>query len=150
MLPGLASRLAERVATHGGAVLVIDYGQEGPAGDSVQAVKDHQRADPLRHCGETDITAWVDFGVFRDAAEAHSILAAGPREQGPFLRELGLYERAEILAGDASPGQRRQLLSAVDRLAGSAHMGSAFKVFALMPAATPLPVAGFGDSGGFT
>ena len=142
-LPGLADNLAARVARHGGAVLVVDYGQDGPAGDSIQAVQRHRPADALGNCGETDITAWVDFSVFAKAAEAHAVIVAGPKEQGPFLRDLGLHQRAENLARDASPEQRRQLLAGVERLSGSAHMGSAFKALALLPPGTPLPVAGF-------
>ena len=142
-LPAMADGLAGRVARHGGAVLVIDYGRDGPAGNSVQAVRRHRKADALSHCGETDITAWVDFTLFLDAARAHSILAAGPREQGPFLKDLGLHQRAENLARGASPEQRRQLLAGVERLSGSGHMGSAFKALALLPSDARLPVAGF-------
>ena len=142
-LPELAGGLAARVARHGGAVLVVDYGRNGPVGDSVQAVRRHRPADALTGCGETDITAWVDFSVFGRAAGAHSAMVAGPREQGPFLRDIGLHERAEGLAREASPEQRRQLLAGVERLSGGAHMGSAFKALALLPQGTPLPVAGF-------
>ena len=142
-LPDLAGNLAAGVARQGGAVLVVDYGRNGPAGDSVQAVRRHQPADALGNCGETDITAWVDFSAFRDAAEAHAVMVAGPKEQGSFLRGLGLHERAENLARKATPEQRRLLLAGVERLAGDAHMGSAFKVLALLPSGTPLPVAGF-------
>ena len=142
-LSGLAGNLAARVARHGGAVLVVDYGRNGPAGDSVQAVRRHQPADALGNCGATDITAWVDFGAFAKAAEAHAVMVAGPKEQGPFLRDLGLHQRAENLARNASPEQRRQLLAGVERLSGGAHMGSAFKALALLPPGTPLPVAGF-------
>ena len=142
-LPGIAGQLASRVERHGGAVLVVDYGRDGPTGDSVQAVRGHRKADPLERCGETDITAWVDFSVFRAAAEEHSILMAGPKEQGPFLRDLGIHARAEALADDATPAQRRELLAGVERLCGGAHMGTAFKALALLPAGTGLPVAGF-------
>lgn len=142
-LPGLADSLAERTAKHGGAVLVVDYGRDKPAGDSVQSVQRHRRADALSNCGEVDITAWVDFSVFLDAARSRSILAAGPREQGLFLRDLGLHERAEKLASGATPEQRRQLLAGVERLGSGAHMGTAFKALALLPRNTRLPVAGF-------
>ena len=142
-LPGMAGTLASRVGRYGGAVLVVDYGRDGPAGDSLQAVRGHRRANPLERCGETDITAWVDFSVFRTAARDHSVMVAGPREQGPFLKDLGLRERAEALAQAATPDQRRDLLAGVERLTGDAHMGSAFKALALLPADTGLPVAGF-------
>ena len=142
-LPELAATLSARVARHGGAVLVVDYGQDGPVGNSIQAVRRHRPADPLADCGETDITAWVDFSLFRDAARTHAVHVAGPAEQGPFLKELGLHQRAEALAEGASPEQCRQLLAAVERLSGNAHMGSAFKALALLPPDAAQPVAGF-------
>lgn len=141
--PMIADALASHVNRHGGVALIIDYGSAGQAGDTLQSVRQHQRHDALEAPGQADLTAWVDFSIFTRAAQDHGLVAAGPVEQGDFLRSVGLYQRAENLARNADPIQRRRLLAAVERLSGSAHMGSAFKVMALLPGGVTLPIAGF-------
>lgn len=138
----IAHHLGARIAQHGGAALIIDYGKDTPIGDTLQAVRDHGKAPVFDHPGEADLSAWVDFSAIRRAAENAGAAVLGPVEQGEFLRAIGLHARAEQLAQHATSDQRRQLLAAVERLTGSAHMGSAFKVMAIVPTAA-IPVAGF-------
>lgn len=141
--PGIAGEIARRIAQHGGAALIIDYGKDNPYGDSIQAVRQHRPEDILASPGLADLSAWVDFAILRQAAEAEGAMALGPIPQGTFLKAIGLYQRAETLAASAAPDQRRALAAAVDRLSGSAQMGEVFKVMAIVPQATTLPVAGF-------
>ncbi|MGB8901082.1 MAG: SAM-dependent methyltransferase, partial [Methylocella sp.] len=65
----LMARLAARIAAQGGVLLVIDFGYDTPlCGETLQAVKQHRFADPLRDPGEADLTAHVDFrGLVRAA-----------------------------------------------------------------------------------
>ncbi|MGH6868938.1 MAG: class I SAM-dependent methyltransferase, partial [Methylocella sp.] len=75
----LMARLAARITGQGGALLVIDYGYDTPLrGETLQAVKRHRFADPLRDPGEADLTAHVDFCGLARAARA-----AGARTHGP-------------------------------------------------------------------
>ena len=51
----LMTQLAARIAAQGGALLVIDYGYDTPGrGETLQAVKRHRFADPLRDPGEAE------------------------------------------------------------------------------------------------
>src|SRR3546814_11696013 len=51
----IAYALALRLAKQGGAAIIIDYGYEGPAlGDTLQAVRGHQAANPFADPGESD------------------------------------------------------------------------------------------------
>jgi len=50
---------------HGGAALAIDYGEEGPLGDTLQAIKDHEFCHILDSPGTADLSAYVDFGAMR-------------------------------------------------------------------------------------
>ncbi len=43
--------IGKRIATHGGAALVVDYGDWISAGDTLQAMKGHRYADPLADIG---------------------------------------------------------------------------------------------------
>ncbi len=60
-----AEALAKRIAAQSGAVLAIDYGQNGPYPSSLQAIRQHKAADPLSQPGLSDLSAWVDFSSLR-------------------------------------------------------------------------------------
>lgn len=138
-----ARSIAERVVDFGGAALLIDYGYRGPAlGDTFQAVRAHEYADPLADPGEADLTAHVDFGALIRAAQDSGALAFGPVDQGRFLFRLGIEQRLEGLRRRASPAQRLALESGLQRLTDPKAMGSLFKVAAFAPPNRGLP-AGF-------
>lgn len=130
----IASALAERVATGGGAVLAIDYGHAGGFGDTFQALRDHAFDDPLAHPGEADLTAHVDFGALARAARAAGARAFGPITQGVLLERLGLARRAERLKRDASPEIRASIEAAAARLTGRGprEMGELFKALSIV------------------
>jgi len=140
---GLAADLADRLARHGGAALIIDYGYEGPAaGDSLQALYRHTKVCPLTHLGEADITAHVDFSALSLATKAAR--AWGPVGQGAFLSALGIGLRAERLTA-AAPQRRDEIDQAVHRLTHPSAMGTLFKVMALTPPDAAAP-PGFADA----
>jgi NADH dehydrogenase [ubiquinone] 1 alpha subcomplex assembly factor 7 len=134
--------LAARLLAQGGAALIVDYGYEGPAiGDTLQAVRGHQYANPFDAPGEADLTAHVDFATLREAAEAEGLIAHGPVPQGDFLRALGIDMRAAALA-KSSPERAEQLAADRMRLVDAEQMGELFKVLALTAPGWPTP-AGF-------
>ena len=130
----ITAALSDRITRQGGGALIIDYGHGGTApGETLQAVKNHQFADPLAEPGDADLTAHVDFSALaaaaRDAgAEIHPLLG-----QGDFLIGLGLLERAGALGANADETVRKDLHAAVERLAGPSEMGSLFKALAITP-----------------
>jgi SAM-dependent MidA family methyltransferase len=127
----LGSEIGHRVARDGGAALLIDYGRDEPgAGDTLQALKAHQKVSPLAEPGQADLTVWADFpAVLAAAVEAGA--AVGPiLPQGAFLKALGIEARAEALAA-ARPDQGDKLARQLDRLTGPAQMGQLFKVACL-------------------
>ena len=138
----LVGEIAAAIAERGGAALFIDYGAlEGAGGDTLQALRRHERVDPLRHAGEADLTTHVDFAPLRTIAEQRGCCTAATT-QGAFLLELGLLERAGRL-GHARPAEQATIRLQVERLAGPDAMGNLFKVLGLWhPDATRPP--GFG------
>jgi len=133
----VAAEIGRRIAAHGGAALLIDYGDWRSLGDTFQALRDHRTADPFAAPGLADLTAHVDFEPLAQAAApaAHSRLTP----QGMFLERLGIAQRAERLAqglsGDALAGH----VAAHRRLTHPAEMGTLFKVLALHPEDCPPP-----------
>jgi SAM-dependent MidA family methyltransferase len=139
----LTRELAIRVARHGGAALVVDYGYEGPAfGDTLQAVRRHAYADPLAEPGEADLTVHVDFAKLARAAAAAGAAVHGPVAQGAFLRALGIETRAAVLKRRTTPEQAQAVDDALARLtgAGEGGMGKLFKAICFAdPALSPPP-----------
>src|ERR1051326_402205 len=129
----LVTELARRVAQHGGAALIIDYGHvESAVGETLQAVGRHGFADPLATPGEVDLTAHVDFAALARAARAAGARVHGPLSQGAFLRRLGIEARAAALSAKASAAPATDIDTALARLVGSGReaMGELFKAVA--------------------
>jgi NADH dehydrogenase [ubiquinone] 1 alpha subcomplex assembly factor 7 len=123
--------VARRIASQGGAALIIDYGRTALAhGSSLQAVRAHQKLDPFACPGEADLTAHVDFAALADVAQAGGARWLGTVEQGAFLIALGLGARVDALCR-AAPAQAHAIRAAAHRLAAPDAMGRLFKVMGL-------------------
>ena len=136
-LPAICQDLGTRISRNGGAALIIDYGDWASLGDTLQALKSHEKIDPLETPGEADITAHVDFAAIAMAAKcAHTRLTP----QGVFLERLGITARAQALATKLSGEALDTHISAHRRLTHPSEMGDLFKVIGLYPTiAAPPP-----------
>jgi NADH dehydrogenase [ubiquinone] 1 alpha subcomplex assembly factor 7 len=124
--------LAQRIARHGGAALLIDYGHIATGfGDTLQAVHRHTFADPLADPGEADLTTQVDFAALARTVRREGAQTHGPVTQGDFLRRLGIAARAARLKQDAAPQQAADIDAALARLTAGEKMGELFKVLAI-------------------
>jgi NADH dehydrogenase [ubiquinone] 1 alpha subcomplex assembly factor 7 len=124
--------LSQRLVRDGGAALVIDYGHATLGfGDTLQAVRNHQYADPLADPGEADLTTQVNFGELVLWARRNGAATYGPITQGEFLRRLGIVERAARLKASATPQQVDDIDAALARLTAPDQMGELFKVLAI-------------------
>ncbi len=126
---GLAwtAALAARLAVQGGAALIMDYGtSETAAGDSLQALRNGEPANPLADPGAADLTAHVDFAALARTARMAGAAVWGPVTQGDFLARLGLGARAARLAA-ARPDRADVIRGEAARLAAPAQMGRLFK-----------------------
>lgn len=140
----IASQIATRIADHGGAALIVDYGEQRSLGDSLQAVRTHAKVPPLTRPGEVDLTAHVDFGALAEAAQG---VVANLTRQGAFLERLGITARAQALAQALEPGATLDNhIAAHARLVDPGQMGDLFKVLGLTPPGAPF-IAGTSDHG---
>ena len=137
-VPAIMEEIAGRIAAHGGAALVIDYGGWRSLGDTLQALKDHAFADPLAHPGEADLTAHVDFEALARAATG--LVASRLTPQGVFLERLGITPRARAIAERLGGAGLDAHVAAHRRLTHPDEMGNLFKVLGLVgPGAPMLP-----------
>lgn len=142
-LPGIVAQLAGRIARHGGAAIVIDYGNWDGRGDSFQAVRQHEPEDPFANPGQADLTAHVDFAAIAAAAVQSGAAASAMVTQGEWLLSLGAAQRADALARAGDDGAH----AALKRLTDAQEMGHLFKAIAIWPKDAP-PVPGFVDCAG--
>ncbi|MEE9454541.1 MAG: SAM-dependent methyltransferase [Paracoccaceae bacterium] len=140
----IAAKIGGRIAAQGGAALIIDYGDWDGAGDTLQAVQNHDPVDVLQHeHGHADVTAHVNFAALARAAGAARTEGLAP--QGTFLERIGINTRAQTLAGSAEKKVVEEIASAHHRLTHPDEMGSLFKVMAIIhPDAPHAP--GFEDN----
>jgi NADH dehydrogenase [ubiquinone] 1 alpha subcomplex assembly factor 7 len=138
-----AAEIGRRLAAHGGAAVIIDYGHgQSATGETLQAVRGHARHDVLAEPGSADLTCHVDFAALARAAHEAGPEAHGPIGQGAWLRRLGIEARAAGLMERATAAQQEDVRAALARLTGAEQMGELFKVLALVP-------RGFGPPAGF-
>ncbi|MGY6410425.1 MAG: class I SAM-dependent methyltransferase [Alkalilacustris sp.] len=137
--PGIVQAVAGRIARHGGAALLIDYGGWRSRGDTLQALHQGAPDDPLAHPGQADLTAHVDFEPLATAARAAGAAAAGPVGQGVLLRRLGIDARAERLAQRLTGEALLTHRAAHRRLTDPSEMGTLFQALAIHPPAQAPP-----------
>jgi len=126
----ISAEVGQRIADHGGAALIIDYGDWRSLGDTFQAMKAQKFCDPLQDPGEADLTAHVGFEALAQASLAkHTRLTP----QGVFLERLGITHRAQSLAQAMSGPDLQQHIAAHRRLTHPEEMGNLFKVLGLYP-----------------
>jgi len=131
--------LARRLVSQGGVALIIDYGHDRPGiGDTLQAVSQHQYADPWQAPGSRDLTAHVDFSALAEAARTEGVRHFGPVGQGDWLEAMGIQLRAASLA-KAAPERIEEIAAARDRLTAFSQMGRLFRVLALAAPGWPEP-----------
>ncbi|KTE22709.1 ATP synthase subunit beta [Sphingopyxis sp. H050] len=142
----IMQRCALRIARQGGAMLVIDYGYSGPAaGDTLQAVKAHQFANPFAEPGEVDLTAHVDFTTLAEAARPAGVAISSVVTQGEWLKRIGIDARLASLS-NAAPERADDLKGQRDRLVGADAMGKLFKLIAITAPGWPAPAGFTGDA----
>jgi SAM-dependent MidA family methyltransferase len=133
----LGAVLGARLVRDRGAALLIDYGRDRPGfGDTLQALRRHERVDPLACPGEADLTVHADFPAVMAAAEKEGARAA-IQTQAQFLARMGVGARAEVLVR-TRPDQAATIGRQLDRLVGGDQMGELFKACCLFsPGWTP-------------
>lgn len=138
----IARAIAERVARHGGAALIVDYGHAvSGVGDTLQALSGHEYCDPLEAPGMADLTAHVDFAALAAVVRESGAAPHGPIHQGEFLTRLGIEARAAQLLANATDDQSMSIRAACKRLIAKDEMGYLFKAMAITPQAAATPPA---------
>ena len=135
----IAGEIGRRIAEHGGAAMIVDYGDWTSFGDTLQALQAHAPVDALATPGEADLTAHVAFGPLARAAAPARASALTP--QGVVLERLGITTRAQALARNLGGAELESHVAAHRRLTHPSEMGHLFRMLALTPEGSSLPPA---------
>lgn len=96
----LCQQIAQRLESHGGCGLIMDYGNNVNNGDSFRAFRKHQLHDPLVDPGTADLTADVDFYQLKrfleQSGDDQKCITFGPITQSHFLKQMGGDTRVEV------------------------------------------------------
>ncbi|WP_299343965.1 SAM-dependent methyltransferase, partial [uncultured Maritalea sp.] len=129
--------LAQRFAQSPGRALFIDYGpDETEFGDTLQALKRHEKVGVFSDHGNTDLTARVDFAAIGTLAKTAGLDASAAVPQREFLSKLGLEMRAVALIR-SKPDAKSVIARQLHRLTDDAEMGELFKAWCLYNLPTP-------------
>lgn len=130
---------ALQACCHQAVILMIDYGYEQAqyyhpdrrSGTLICYYRHRAHPDPLVYPGLQDITAFVDFDAFADAAIAAGFSVCGLASQCQFLLHNGLLE-ASLGAGEYSDSQAQLALAQqIKTLTLPNEMGEKFRVIGL-------------------
>ena len=123
-----------------GRALFIDYGPEVTEfGDSLQALKRHEKVGVFSDPGNTDLTARVDFAALGEFAKSLGLKSTQPVPQNEFLSKLGIEMRAATLA-KAQPDSRAKIARQLERLTGEEQMGVLFKAMCFQSDGFDIPL----------
>ena len=136
----IIDQLKQRFETHPGRALFIDYGPETTEfGDTLQALKRHEKVGVVSDPGNTDLTARVDFGALIDIAKSVALSSTQAVTQREFLSKLGLEMRAVALSR-SKPESKDKIARQLHRLTAADEMGELFKAVCLQSDGLEVPL----------
>jgi NADH dehydrogenase [ubiquinone] 1 alpha subcomplex assembly factor 7 len=147
----IIDQISALFAKTAGRALFIDYGPElTEFGDTLQALKRHEKVGVFSDPGNTDLTARVDFAALQEMAASVRLAVTAPTAQREFLSKLGIEMRAVALSkslmggGDKSDedkvAARAKIARQLHRLMDGEEMGELFKAICFQSSGLPLPL----------
>ena len=122
-------KITKKISMLGGCILLIDYGYSKPNNqNTLQSVIQHKKNKLFNNLGRADITAHVNFALLNEFFLKNNLKTKNFISQKKFLENMGLVERANILAKKMKFIQKTDLYLRIQRLLSPKMMGELFKV----------------------
>lgn len=138
----IIDQLQKLFNAHPGRALFIDYGPElTEFGDTLQALKRHEKIGVFELPGESDLTARVNFAALSELVIKAELDCSPVATQSELLSKLGIEMRAVALTRN-NPKAKPKLLRQLHRLMDKQEMGQIFKAITISAIGLP-PVLGF-------
>ena len=122
-------KITKKISMLNGCILLIDYGYLKPNNqNTLQSVIQHKKNKLFNNLGRADITAHVNFALLNEFFLKNNLKTKNLISQKEFLENMGLVERANILAKKMKFTQKTDLYLRIQRLLSPRLMGELFKV----------------------
>ena len=108
---------------------MIDYCYLNPNNqNTLQSIMKHKKNNFLENLGKADVTAHVNFSLLKEFFLKNGLKIEKIVTQKKFLENMGILERAEIIAKKMSFRSQSDLYLRMKRLLNPKYMGNLFKV----------------------
>ena len=123
------SNIAKIIKKNNGGILIIDYGfEEEKMKNTLQSLKNHKKNNFLKNVYNADITHLINFHIYKKKLKKIKLHNIKLTSQRKFLLNLGILERAEIIAKNLTFSEKSNIYLRIKRLIDNKYMGSLFKV----------------------
>ncbi len=117
------------IKKNGGGVLLIDYGYiNKKMFNTLQSVSKHKMKNFLLNKGDQDITHLINFSLLKKILQFYGLSVNKVTTQGKFLKNMGIFKRAEIISKNKTFLIKSDIFFRVKRLTDERQMGDLFKV----------------------
>ena len=122
-------KMIKKISELKGCILMIDYGYlKSNNQNTLQSIMKHKKNNLLDNLGKADITAHVNFDPLKEFFLKNNLKVNNIITQKEFLKNMGIIERANIVAKKMRFSEQSDLYLRVKRLLSSRYMGDLFKV----------------------
>ena len=122
-------KIIKKISKLNGCILIIDYGYLKPNNlNTLQSVIKHKKNDLLNNLGKADVTALVNFTLLSEFFLKNGLKIKNIITQKKFLENMGIINRAEIVAKKMKFSEQSDLFFRIKRLLNPGSMGDLFKV----------------------
>ena len=122
-------KITKKISRLKGCILMIDYGYLKPNNqNTLQSVMKHQKNNPLKNLGRADVTTHVNFKLLNEFFIKNNLKIKDLISQKEFLENMGIIERAKIVAKKMKFKEQSDLYLRIQRLLSPKYMGELFKV----------------------
>ena len=122
-------KMIKKISKLKGCILMIDYGYlKSNNQNTLQSVMEHRKNSLLENLGKADITAHVNFDLLKEFFLKNGLKVNNIITQKEFLENMGIIERAKIVAKKMKFSEQSDLYLRIKRLLSPCSMGDLFKV----------------------
>ncbi len=122
-------KITKKIIKLNGCILLVDYGyRKSNNENTLQSVIKHQKNNLFDNLGKADVTAHVNFSLLNEFFLKNNLKIKKLITQKEFLENMGIIERAKILAKKMKFTEQSNLYLRMQRLLSPKYMGQLFKV----------------------
>jgi len=121
--------IVKKILRLNGCLLLIDYGNVKSVNqNTLQSVINHKKNHLFMNLGKADVTSHVNFKLLSEFFVKNKLKVKKIVSQQKFLTNMGIIERAEIIAKKMKFKDQSNMYLRLKRLLSSTLMGELFKV----------------------